>query len=385
MKAAVFHKPHDIRYENVPDPKIEVPTDAIIRVTATAICGSDLHIYNGFFPQPRPMILGHEFMGIVEDVGSDVKRLKRGDRVVVPFPISCGHCFFCEQHVPTGCENSNLKNYGPKGELLSQKGAALFGYTDMYGGYDGGQAEAVRVPFADVGPRVVPEGLTDEQVLFLTDIFPTGWTGVDKAGVEAGQTVAIFGCGPVGLMAQKAAAFRGARVIAVDVLPDRLNMAREVCGSETINGKDVDASDKIIEMTRGHGADVSIDAVGLEAKASLFEKAANTVIHHQAGSAKIVEHAIHATRRGGKMSILGVYGSNYDNFPLSSWMDKGLQIWAGQAPVHNYIDELMLMVEGGKIKLDDIITHPMKLSDVAKGYDVFNKKEDHCVKVVMKP
>jgi S-(hydroxymethyl)glutathione dehydrogenase/alcohol dehydrogenase len=219
MKAVVFHKPKDVRVENVPDAGIVDPRDAVVRVTSTAICGSDLHIYNGFFPQKKPLTLGHEFMGIVEAVGAEVSNLKKGDRVVVPFPIACGQCFFCQHQLPTGCERSN-SNYGPEGGLLEQKGAALFGYTDLYGGIAGGQAEAVRVPFADYGPRKVPKDLSDEQVLFLTDIFPTGWSAVDWAGVQPGETVAVFGCGPVGLMAQKAAWLKGAgQVIGVDVRP----------------------------------------------------------------------------------------------------------------------------------------------------------------------
>jgi threonine dehydrogenase-like Zn-dependent dehydrogenase len=220
MKAAVFHSPANIACDTVDDPKIEQPRDAILRVTSTSICGSDLHIYNGGIPQPRPMVLGHEFMGIVEDVGSEVSNLKRGDRVVVPFPIACGSCFFCTHHFPGNCENSNPGHYGPEGGLLDQKGGALFGYTDLYGGYDGGQAEYVRVPYADYGPRKVPDSLSDEQVLFLTDIFPTGYTGIDWAMLEGGETVAIFGAGPVGIMAAKSAWLRGAgRVFVVDVRP----------------------------------------------------------------------------------------------------------------------------------------------------------------------
>ncbi|MFN7115957.1 MAG: alcohol dehydrogenase catalytic domain-containing protein, partial [Saprospiraceae bacterium] len=210
MKAAVFHKIGDIRVDNVPDPSIEDPRDAIIRVTSTAICGSDLHIYDGFVPQLKPMTLGHEFMGVVEEVGAEVRNLRRGDRVIVPFPIACGTCFFCNHGLQTHCENSNTEMYGPEGDLMKGKGGALYGYTDLYGGYDGGQAEFVRVPFADYGPRKVPEGMRDEAVLFLTDIFPTGWTAIDWGGVKGGETVVIFGSGPVGLMAQKAAWLRGA-------------------------------------------------------------------------------------------------------------------------------------------------------------------------------
>ncbi len=386
MKAAVFHKIHDIRCENVQDPSIEQETDAIIRVTATAICGSDLHVYNGYIPQIRSMVLGHEFMGIVEEVGSGVTKLKKGDRVVVPFPISCGNWFFCSHDVPNGCENSNPKKFGPKGNIFSEKGGGMFGYTDLYGGYNGGQAETVRVPYADVGPRKIPDSLTDEQALFLTDILPTGWAGVDKAQVKPGETVVVFGCGPVGLMAQKAAWIKGAgQVIGVDVLPDRIRMAREVCNSEVVDASKVNAVEQILSMTEGHGADVGIEAVGLEAKTNVLEKIANIAVHLQSGSAKVVDQVIHSVRRGGRISILGVYATSYDNFPLGQWMDKGLQIWTGQAPVHNYIDELIQMVEGGKIRTDDIITHRLSLEQVSEGYDKFNKKGDNCVKVVMKP
>jgi S-(hydroxymethyl)glutathione dehydrogenase/alcohol dehydrogenase len=220
MKAVVFHKPKDVRVESVDDPRIEEPTDAIVRVTSTAICGSDLHIYNGLFPQARPLVMGHEFMGIVEETGNAVKNLQPGDRVVVPFPIACGSCFFCSQGMPVHCETSNPKHYGPEGAVLHEKGGGLFGYTDLYGGYDGGQAEFVRVPFADVGPRKISDRFSDEEALFLTDIFPTGFCGVDWGGVRGGETVAVFGCGPVGLMAQKCAWVRGAkRVIALDIQP----------------------------------------------------------------------------------------------------------------------------------------------------------------------
>lgn len=385
MKAAVFHKPKDIRFENVPDPRIEHPRDAIVRVTATAICGSDLHIYNGFFPQPKPQVLGHEFMGIVEEVGAEVTQLAKGDRVVVPFPIACGQCFFCEHELPTACEHSNEKHYGPKGGMLKDKGGGMFGYTDLYGGYSGGQAEAVRVPFADYGPRKVPAELSDTQALFLTDILPTGWTGVDKAGIKGGETVVVFGCGPVGLMTQKAAWFRGAaRVIGVDILAYRLDMARKVCGSETIDASAVDAVDTILEKTDGRGADVVIDAVGMEADRNLLEKAVS-VAHRESGTMKIVEQAIKCVRRGGFISVLGVYGTSFDNFPLASLVDKGITLWSGQAPVHNYIDELIALVRTGELRTDDIITHQLPLSEIGEAYKTFNDKRDNCVKVVLSP
>src|ERR1043165_4125326 len=235
MKALVFHKPKDVRVDNVKDPVIEKQDDVIIKVTSTAICGSDLHIYNGFFPQVRPMTLGHEFMGIVEETGKAVTRLKKGDRVVVPFPVACGHCYFCSAQLPGHCEESNPKNYGPDGHLLKGKGGGMFGYTDLYGGYEGGQAEFVRVPYANEGPRIVPENLSDEEVLFLTDIFPTGYTAVDWGELKGGETVAVFGCGPVGLMAQTVAWLKGAgKVIALDVEDYRLDMSKKINKTEII-------------------------------------------------------------------------------------------------------------------------------------------------------
>ena len=388
MKAVVFHKPKDMRVENVPDPRIEHPRDAIVRVTSTAICGSDLHMYNGLIPQPRPMTMGHEFMGIVEDVGSEVDNLKKGDRVVVPFPIACGRCYFCTHGLPTACEVSNEKNYGPRGGLLTEKGGALFGYTDMYGGYDGGQAEAVRVPFADYGPRKVPEGLTDEQVLFLTDIFPTGWTAIDKARLKGGETVAVFGCGPVGLMAMKSAWLQGAeRVIGVDLQGYRLRMAKEVANVETIDADDVDPVDAIIEMTQGYGADVCVDAVGMEAehKLGVIARVVDVAVKHQGGSLEVLNKCMTAVKRGGFVSVVGVYTTDYDNFPFGQMFDKGVEMWAGQAMPHNYIEQLMELIQQGKVKTDDIITHKLSLDEAPHGYDIFNKKEDHCVKVVLRP
>ena len=387
MKALVFHKPKDVSVDNVADPKIEKPTDAIIRVTSTAICGSDLHIYNGMVPQPHDMVLGHEFMGIVEEVGSEVTRIKKGDRVIVPFPIACGHCHFCRMELPTHCENSNELTYGPSGEIIMGKGAgaAIYGYTDIYGAISGGQAEYARALFADNNLRVVPDGITDEQVLFLTDIFPTGWAGNQWADVRAGDTVAVFGCGPVGIMAQKAAWLHGAkRVIGVDILPYRLEKARQTAKSETINAKEIDAIEAIREMTNGYGADVCIDAVGMEADRTALEKAAN-VLQGEKGSMEALKHCFDAVRRGGRVAILGVYGSPYDNFPLYQMFEKNFVVRGGQAWVQNFIDDLIKLVADGKVVLDDIITHRVPLSEAAKMYDIFNKKEDNCVKVVLKP
>jgi threonine dehydrogenase-like Zn-dependent dehydrogenase len=387
MKAAVIHGPKKITYDTVPDPTLKDERDIILKVTATAICGSDLHIYTGGIPQPRPMVLGHEFMGIVEETGKGVKNLKKGDRVVVPFPIACGQCFFCNHDLPGHCENSNPEHYGPEGGLLTQKGGALFGYTDLYGGYDGGQAQYVRVPYADYGPRKVPENLTDEQVLFLTDIFPTGYTGIDWGNVKGGETVAIFGSGPVGIMAAKSAWLRGAeRVIIVDTLPYRLEKAKEAAGGNTILWEDraSDVVDEIRALTEGRGADVCVDAVGFEPDRSFLDKA-KAVVNLEKGSPKVLETCMSAVRRGGTVSVLGVYPTTYDNFPIGQFFDKGLIIKGGQAPAQKHIDKLLSYVEEGKVKLDDIITHRLPLSEIAHAYDIFKYKKEGCVKVVLDP
>ncbi len=385
MKAAVFHKAGQISVDNVEDPRLLDARDVILKVTSTAICGSDLHILNGAVPQKEPMIMGHEFMGIVEEVGAEITNLKKGDRVVVPFPISCGSCFFCTHDASPACEHSNYKHYGPNGDLLDQKGAALFGYTDLYGGYSGGQAEYVRVPYADISPRIVPDHLSDEQALFLTDIFPTGWSAIDWAQLKGGEVVAIFGSGPVGLMAQKAAWLNGAgRVIAIDPLDYRLAKAKAVNNVDTLNPNEVDVIEAIREMTRGRGADVCVDAVGFEPERGFLDKVKATV-NFEVGSMKVLDMCFKAVRRMGTVSIVGVYGSPYDNFPLHRIFDKGITIKQGQAPVLNYIDKLIELVNADKVVLDDIITHSLPLSEAAHGYELFDKKQDDCVKVVLKP
>ncbi|WPL48849.1 zinc-dependent alcohol dehydrogenase [Sphingobacterium bambusae] len=385
MKAAVFHKAGQISVDTVEDPRLLDARDVILKVTSTAICGSDLHILNGAVPQKEPMIMGHEFMGIVEEVGAEITNLKKGDRVVVPFPISCGTCFFCTHDASPACEHSNYKHYGPNGDLLDQKGAALFGYTDLYGGYSGGQAEYVRVPYADISPRIVPDHLSDEQALFLTDIFPTGWSAIDWAQLKGGEVVAIFGSGPVGLMAQKAAWLNGAgRVIAIDPLDYRLAKAKAVNNVDTLNPNEVDVIEAIREMTRGRGADVCVDAVGFEPERGFLDKVKATV-NFEVGSMKVLDMCFKAVRRMGTVSIVGVYGSPYDNFPLHRIFDKGITIKQGQAPVLNYIDKLVELVNENKVVLDDIITHSLPLSEAAHGYELFDKKQDDCVKVVLKP
>ncbi|MDV6167007.1 zinc-dependent alcohol dehydrogenase [Flavobacterium sp. DG1-102-2] len=387
MKAAVIHGPGKISCDTIDDPSILNPDDIILKVTSTAICGSDLHIFSGGIPQPRPMVLGHEFMGIIEDVGKGVTHLKRGDRVVVPFPIACGSCFFCNHELPGHCENSNPEHYGPEGGIMTEKGGALFGYTDLYGGYDGGQSQYVRVPYANFGPRVVPDNLTDEQVLFLTDIFPTGYTGIDWGEVKGGETVAIFGSGPVGIMAAKSAWLRGAaRVVIVDTLQYRLDKAKATAHCETILWEDGPKGvvEQIRAITQGRGADVCVDAVGFEPERSFLDKA-KAVVNFEKGSVKVLEACMSAVRRGGIVSVLGVYPVNYDNFPIGQFFDKGIIMRGGQAPAHKHIDKLLGYVTEGKVKLDDIITHRLPLTEIAHGYDIFNKKEDGCVKVVLDP
>lgn len=387
MKAAVFHSPGNITCDTVKDPVIHNSDDIILKVTSTAICGSDLHIYSGGIPQPKPMVMGHEFMGIVEETGSGVTGLKRGDRVVVPFPIACGSCYFCTHDLPVHCEHSNPEHYGPEGGILDQKGGGLFGYTDLYGGYDGGQAQYVRVPYANVGPRKVPGQLTDEQVLFLTDIFPTGYAGIVWAGVKGGETVVIFGSGPVGIMAAKSAWIRGAgRVIVVDTQPYRLDKASKTAGCETLlwenNAEEI--VEQIRAMTFNRGADVCVDAVGFEPDRSLTDRA-KALLNFEKGSVKVLEACMSAVRRGGTVSVLGVYPVNYDNFPVGQFFDKGITLRGGQVPVHAFIDTLMEYVVQEKVVLNDIITHKLPLDKIAHAYDIFKNKKEDCVKVVLDP
>jgi len=387
MKAAVIHGLGNISYDQVNDPQLKDSRDIILKVTSTAICGSDLHIYSGGFPQPRDMVLGHEFMGIVEEVGSDIRNLKVGDRVIVPFPIACGGCFFCQHELPGHCENSNPEHYGPEGGIASEKGGALFGYTDLYGGYDGGQAEYVRVPYADIGPRIVPPGLSDEQALFLTDIYPTGYTGIDWANIQGGESIAIFGCGPVGLMALKSAHLRNAgKIIMIDTVPYRLEKAKSIADCDTILWESdcKEVVSQIRELTQGRGTDVCIDAVGFEPDRSVWDRV-KSVVNMEKGSVKVLEACMSAVRRGGFVSVLGVYPVNYDNFPVGQFFDKGITLRGGQAPVHKYIDHLIDTVVQGKVKLDDIISHRLPLSQVAHAYDIFKNKEEDCVKVILDP
>lgn len=386
MKAAVFHAPGKITCDTIDDPKIEDQNDIILKVTSTAICGSDLHMYSGGIPQARPMVMGHEFMGIIEDVGKNITHLKVGDRVVVPFPIACGGCYFCNHDLPGACENSNPDHYGPEGGILTEKGGGMFGYSDLYGGYSGGQAQYVRVPYANFGPRKVSDSLTDDQALFLTDIFPTGYTGVMWADLKGGETAAIFGAGPVGSMAAKSAILHNAKkVIVIDTLQYRLDQIKKLTGCETILWQDAEQTvEQIRDMTDGRGADVCIDAVGFEPDRNLLDKA-KAVVNFEKGSIKVLDACMSGVKRGGFVSILGVYPMNYDNFRVGQMFDKGITLKAGQSPVHAIIDKLMKYVETGQVKLDDIITHRLSLDEVSRGYEIFDKKEDGCVKVVLDP
>jgi threonine dehydrogenase-like Zn-dependent dehydrogenase len=387
MKALTFHGSHDVRVDNHPDPQLEAEDDVILRVTATAICGSDLHLYRGKVPGMQAGdILGHEFMGIVEDIGPAVTRLKRGDRVVVPFTIACGECFFCEHDLYAACETTNPD----RGAIMNKKeirsGAGMFGYTHLYGGYPGGQAEFVRVPKAQVGPIVVPDGLADERVLFLSDILPTGYQAALNAGIGPGATIAIFGAGPVGLMAAACARLLGAqRIFMIDHHAYRLEYAKAAYGVEPLNFEDDDdPAATIIGQTSNRGVDASIDAVGFEAKGSLVETVM-TNLKLEGASGKALRQAIACTRRGGTVSVPGVYSGFIHGFLFGDAFDKGLTFKMGQTHVQKYLPELLAFVARGDLRPEEIITHRLPLSEAAQGYQIFDNKEQQCRKVVLLP
>lgn len=388
MKATCWMGKKSIQVENVPDPKILNQRDAIVRITSTAICGSDLHLYNGFNPSMmKGDILGHEFMGEVMEVGKGVKNLKVGDRVVVPFPIACGNCTACQNQAYSLCENSNPNAWMVE-KMWGHSPCGIFGYSHMLGGYAGGQAEFARVPFADVGPLKIPEGLTDEQVLFLSDILPTGYMGAEMCNIQRGDIVAVWGAGPVGQFAIVSAYLLGAeRVIAIDRFPYRLQMAREKGGAETINYEEVNVLDALNEMTGGRGPDACIDAVGMEAHGHgvvyAYDRAKQAAMMEQDRPIALRE-AIMACRPGGTVSVIGVYSGFIDKFPMGALMNKSLTIKSGQAHVHRYMRPLLERIQNGEIDPTFIITHTMSLDDAAHGYDIFNSKEDECVKVVLK-
>ncbi|MER9222245.1 glutathione-dependent formaldehyde dehydrogenase [Mesorhizobium sp. M0644] len=391
MRALTWHGKHDIRCESVPDPKIETPTDAIIKVTACAICGSDLHIYNGIIPDMESGdILGHENMGEVVEVGTEVSKLKVGDRVVVPFTIACGECFFCKRGFYSGCERSNPSKRRKKAEKMwGHSPAGLFGYSHLLGGFPGGQAEYLRVPFADVGPLKVPSDLTDEQVLFLSDIFPTGYMVAEFCNIQRGDTVAIWGCGPVGQMAIRSAFLLGAgRVIAIDTVTERLEAARSA-GALAIDFLDEDVYDRIQELTKGRGADACIDAVGTEplANSSFYAMVDRVKVATFMGTDRphVLRQAIHCARNFGTVSVVGVYGGFLDKIPLGSALNRGLTLRMAQTPVQHYLPKLLELIENGEIDPSFVITHRASLEQGPDLYQTFNDKNDGCIKVVLKP
>jgi threonine dehydrogenase-like Zn-dependent dehydrogenase len=381
---------NDVRVQQVPDPKILNPDDAIVRITSTAICGSDLHLYNGLIPtMEKGDILGHEFMGEVVEVGREVKKLKVGDRVVVPFPIACGHCMNCESHLYSVCENSNPNAWMAE-KLWGYSPAAIYGYSHMLGGYAGGQAEYARVPYADVGPIKIPDGMPDEQVLFLSDIFPTGYMGADNCNIKQGDTIAVWGCGPVGQFAIKSAFLLGAeRVIAIDRFPYRLKMAAEKGGAETINYAEVDSVPEVLkEMTGGRGPDACIDAVGMEAHGmgliGAYDRAKQAMML-ETDRIIALREAILSCRNGGTVSVIGVYGGFVDKFPFGAVINRSLTIKAGQAHVQHYMGTLLERIQKGEIDPSFVITHRLNLSDAPSGYSTFLNKQDDCMKVVLRP
>jgi threonine dehydrogenase-like Zn-dependent dehydrogenase len=389
MKATCWMGKKKIEVQNVPDPQILNQRDCIVKISSTAICGSDLHLYNAFIPFMEPGdILGHEFMGEVVEVGRGVKNLKVGDRIVVPFPIACGNCNACQAELYSCCENSNPNRAIPE-KMLGHSPAGIFGYSHMTGGYAGGQAEFARVPFADVGPIKIPNGLTDEQVLFLSDILPTGWMGADMANIKPGDVVAVWGCGPVGQFAIASAYLMGAeRVYAIDRFPYRLQMAREKCGAITINYEEVESVvETLTELTGGRGPDACIDAVGLEAHSHGLEYALDRTkqaLKMSTDRIAAVRQAIMSCKNGGTVSIIGVYGGFVDKFPLGSVMNRSLTIRAGQCHVQKYMPTLLEKIQNGDIDPSFVISHTMKLDEAAKGYEMFVNKVDNCEKVVLK-
>lgn len=388
MQALTYHGSHDVRVEQVPDPIIEQPDDIILRVTATAICGSDLHLYRGKIPQVKDGdIFGHEFMGVVEEIGPEVTAVSRGDRVIVPFVIACGECFFCQMDLHAACETTN----SGRGAILNKKqippGAALFGYSHLYGGVPGGQAERVRVPRANTGPFKVPDVLDDEQVLFLTDILPTGYQAVANAGVRPGSGVAIYGAGPVGLMSAACARMMGAeQIFMVDQHDYRLNYAQQTYGVIPINFDVIDdPASAIIEQTPGRrGVDAAIDAVGFEAKGSLTETVLTT-LKLEASSGVALRQCIAAVRRGGTVSVPGVYAGFIHGFLFGDAFDKGLTFKMGQTHVHPLLPRLLEHIQRGELNPEIIISHRMPLADAAEGYRLFDSHREQCRKVILRP
>jgi threonine dehydrogenase-like Zn-dependent dehydrogenase len=388
MKAVCWHGTHDVRVENVPEPALLNHHDALVKITLTAICGSDLHLYDGYIPSMhKGDILGHEFMGEVVEVGREVRNLKKGDRVVVPFTICCGRCYFCRNGLWSLCDNSN-PNAALCERTFGASGAGLFGYSHLFGGFAGGQAQYVRVPFADVGPFKVPDGIRDEQALFLSDIFPTGYMAAENCNIQPGDVVAVWGCGPVGQFAIRSAYMLGAgRVIALDHYSSRLAMARRG-QAETLNYEDFDVVEKLKEMTGGRGPDACIDAVGMEAHGTtvdaLYDRAKQAV-RLETDRPHVLRQAIQACRKGGTVSVPGVYGGFVDKFPIGAAFAKGLTFKMGQTHVPRYMNRLMQHIQAGDIDPSFVITHRLNIDNAADGYRTFRYDPEECVKVVMKP
>jgi len=390
MRALVWHGRHDMRVDTVPDPVRINKRDAIIRITSTAICGSDLHLYNGLIPSMKSGdILGHEFMGEVVDVGPENNKLKVGDKVVVPFVIACGSCFFCENQFFSACDNSNpAENMDISDTAFGRPAPGLFGYSHMTGGYAGGQAEYARVPFSDIGPIKVPDGIEDDKVLFLSDILPTGWMAAENCNIQPGDTVAVWGCGPVGLFAIQSAFIMGAeKVIAIDHYPRRLELARKL-GAQTLNYKDVSVLEAIDEITGGRGPDSCIDAVGMEAHGMTLDNVIDTVkTSTKMGTDRphVFREAVQACRKAGTLSMPGVYGGFADAIPLGAIMQKGLTIKTGQTHVQKYTQKLLDMILEDKIDTTFLISHRLSLAEGPAGYKGFKEKQDEFTKVVLKP
>ncbi|HEX8324970.1 MAG TPA: zinc-dependent alcohol dehydrogenase [Tepidisphaeraceae bacterium] len=388
MKALCWNAKNDVRVETVPDPKILNPRDAIIKITTTAICGSDLHLLDGYIPTMKPGdILGHEFMGEVVELGSEVRNLQKGDRVVVPFNIACGNCWYCKKKLWSCCDNSNPSPDVAEG-LYGAPPSALFGYSHMFGGYAGGQAQYVRVPFADVGPMKVPDGVPDEKVIFLTDIFPTGYMAVENCNVQQGDTIAIWGCGPVGQFAIKSAFLLGAeQVIAMDDVPERLKMARQ-SGATTIDISKEPVYDRLMDLTAGRGPDGCVDCVGLEAHGATLDHwydMAKVKLGIGTDRTHALRQTINCVRKGGTVSIPGVYGGFLDKFPFGAAFAKGVTFKMGQTHTHTYLKPLLDRVQNGEIDPSFVITHTLPLEQAPHGYEIFRAKKDECVKVVLKP
>lgn len=392
MKALCWHGEKDVRIDNVPDPVIQKPDDIVIRVTSTAICGSDLHLYNGLMPtMEKGDILGHEPMGEIVEAGPEVRDLKVGDRVVIPFQMSCGQCWFCQQQMFSLCDTSNPEpNASMARKIMGHSPAALFGYSHLTGGFPGGQAEYMRVPYANVGPLKVPDGMTDEKALFLSDILPTGYMAAEQANIQPGDTVAVWGCGPVGLFCIQCAWLLGAgRVIAMDWVKDRLEMAEQKCRAETINIDRRDVYDTLMEMTRGRGPDSCIDAVGAESHGwgsldAVVDKV-KTTLHVATDRPHALREAIKCCRKGGTLSVPGVFIGFLDKVPFGAVMNKALTIRTGQTHVRKYTDRLLRHIQEGDIDPTFVITHRLRLDEAPEAYKTFRDKREHCVKVVLRP